>query len=980
MVLRSRSSRFVGRAGELARLEEALGRAAEGTPTLVLLGGDAGVGKTRLVEEFSRRAREGGARVLAGGCLELGDGGLAHAAVTEVLRDLGEQVGFPELRRLAADDAGELSRLAPRVRPAGHPEGGRTGPALDAASPLRLFEALLGLVGRLAAERPLVIVLEDVHWADASTRDLLMFLAHNLRELGVVVAATFRTDDLHRQHPLRPVLGRLLRGAAVERVDLEPFGRDEVASLVEEILGDPPGPELLDLVFDRSQGNAFFAEELAAAAGVDGESLPDSLREVLLAALDGLPEEVVELLRVVAAAGGEVRHGLVTRVLASDGNAPGGSELDGNLRLAVERGLLVASAAAGTYAFRHALLSEAVHSILLPGEVGRLHRALASTIEADPALASRSAPAELAHHWQVAQDRPRALSASLEAARGAEAVAGVAEARRHVERVLELWEQVEDAQERAGMDRAAVTRWAAELSYLAGDPRRAVALQERALAAGGAGPVERAVMLERLGRFLWTAGASDRAEEAYTQALRLMPPDPPSAERARVLSSYSQMLMVDLRGEESDRYAAQALAMARQVGARSVEGHALTNLGANLGARGDPRGRELLRQARAIAEEQDAPDDIMRSYMNESYVLGKLGRFDEAIELIPGALQRARELGLAHLWAAGLANNLAQAAMFRGRWQLADQVLRTAPRDTGGIGAGWADLSRAELLASRGEAVKARRELAAVRRARVQEYAQSRSGYLRTCLTVALLDGDPAEVLALVKDRPPISDNVEHGAIQLRWVILRALADQAPSDPEVRRLADEVLAECGELRMRLPGESPLVTAWVALAEAEHVRAVGGSEPAERWAAAVARCDEVGLAFYTAYARHRLAEALLDDGTRDGVADLLRAAQETALELGARPLLADIVELARRARVDLGLEPAAGPADDLGLTPREVEVLALVAEGRTNREIASELYISDKTASVHVSNILRKLEVSNRGEAAALAHRLGLAAP
>jgi DNA-binding CsgD family transcriptional regulator len=267
-----------------------------------------------------------------------------------------------------------------------------------------------------------------------------------------------------------------------------------------------------------------------------------------------------------------------------------------------------------------------------------------------------------------------------------------------------------------------------------------------------------------------------------------------------------------------------------------------------------------------------------------------------------------------------------------------------------------------------------------VRRARVQEYAQSRSGYLRTCLTVALLDGDPAEVLALVKDRPPVSDNVEHGAIQLRWVILRALADQAPSDPEVRRLADEVLAECGELRMRLPGESPLVTAWVALAEAEHVRAVGDSEPAERWAAAVARCDEVGLAFYTAYARHRLAEALLDDGTRDGVADLLRAAQETALELGARPLLADIVELARRARVDLGLEPAAGPADDLGLTPREVEVLALVAEGRTNREIASELYISDKTASVHVSNILRKLEVSNRGEAAALAHRLGLAAP
>ena len=978
MVLRSRSSRFVGRAGELARLEQALGRAAEGTPTLLLLGGDAGVGKTRLVEEFSRRAREGGARVLAGGCLELGDGGLPYGAVTEVLRDLGEQVGVPELRRLAGDDAGELSRLAPRVRPAGQTEGGRSGLALDAASQLRLFEALLGLVGRLAAEGPLVIILEDVHWADASTRDLLVFLAHNLREVGIVVAATFRTDDLHRQHPLRPVLGQLLRGAAVERVDLEPFGRDEVALLVEEVLGDPPGPELLDLVFDRSQGNAFFAEELAGAAGMDGDRLPDSLREVLLVALDGLPEEVVELLRVVAAAGGQVQHGLATRVLASDGHAPGGSELDGNLRVAVERGLLVASAAAGTYAFRHALLSEAVHSTLLPGEVSRLHHALATAIEADPGLASRSAPAELAHHWQVAQDRPRALSASLEAARDAEAVAGVAEARRHVERVLELWEQVEDAQERAGVDRALVTRWAAELSYLAGDPRRAVALQERALAEGDADPVERAVMLARLGRFLWTAGASDRAEEAYTQALRLMPPDPPSADRARVLSSYSQMLMLDLRGEESDRYAAQALAMARQVGARAVEGHALTNLGANLGGRGDPRGLELLRQARAIAEEQDAPDDIMRSYMNESYVLAKLGRFDEAIDLIPTALQRARELGLAHLWAAGLANNLAQAAMVRGRWELADEVLRTAPRDTGGIGAGWADLTRAELLASRGEAGKARRELAAVRRTRVQEYTQARSGYLRTCLMVALLDGDPAEVRALVEDRPQISDNAEHGAIQLRWMILRALADQAPSNPEVPELADEVLAECGEVRRRLPFEGPLVTTWGALAEAEHARAIGDPEPTERWAVAVTRCDEVGLAFYTAYARHRLAEALLDEGARDGVADLLCAAHETALELGAQPLLADILELARRARIDLGIEPAAGPADDLGLTAREMEVLALVAEGRTNREIASQLYISDKTASVHVSNILRKLAVSNRSEAAALAHRLGLA--
>ena len=956
-----------------------MSRAAKGSPTTVLLGGDAGVGKTRLVEEFARRAQTQGARVLTGGCLAMGDGGLPYGAVTEVLRELAEEVGLPELRRLAGEDARELQRLAPRLRPVDQPAGEGAGIALDASSQLRLFEALLGLVGRLAADGPLVVVLEDMHWADASTRDLLVFLAHNLREVRVVVMVTYRTDDLHRQHPLRPVLGRLLRGDTVERVDLAPFERDEVAQLVEGILGDTPGPELLDQVFERSQGNAFFAEELVAAGESRGASLPDSLREVLLVAIDGLPVGVVEVLRVVAAAGGRARHSLVTRVVASDSGGPDGGDLDGSLRVAVERGVLVVDAAAATYAFRHALLSEAVYSTLLPGEVGRLHSALARAIEGDPRLAFRSTAAELAHHWEKALDQPRALSASLEAAREAEAATGVAEARRHVERVLELWAHVEDAEERTGMDLAALTRWAAELSYLAGDPVRAVALQERAHADADADPTEQAVMLERLGRFLWVAGDSERAEATYAEAVRLMPADPPSAERARVLSSYSQILMLNRRRAESDRNGEEALAMAREVGARSVEGHALTNLGTNLGARGNERGLELLRQARVIGEELGTPDDIMRSYMNESHVLSELGRFDAVIDLVSEALERARELGVWPLWGAGLANNLAYAAMSVGRWTLAEQVLRTAPRDSGGIGAAWAHLARADLLASRGDVASARAELAAARRARAHENSQSSYWFLRTQLSIALLDDDRDEVRALVERRPTLDDPVEIGAIQLREVLLRALADGAIPGSWDRSLADQVLSECHKVQATLEQVGPLATTWVMLAEAEHARAVGSPERADRWKTVLDRCDEFGLAYYAAYARYRLAEASLDDGSRDAVADLLHAAHRTALDLGAQPLFHDVVDLARRARIDLGIEPAASPAADLGLTPREVEVLALVAEGQTNREIATRLYISDKTASVHVSNILRKLEVSNRGEAAALAHRLGLTA-
>ena len=978
MALRTRSARFVGRSDELARLEAALRRAAEDAPTVVLLGGDAGVGKTRLVEELARRAREQGARVLSGGCLELGDGGLPYGAITEALRGLADDIGLPELRRLAGEDARELQRLVPALRPADQVAGDGHGGELVASSQLRLFEGLLGLLERVASDGPLVVVLEDVHWADASTRDLLVFLAHNLREIGAVLLATYRADELHRQHPLRPVLARILRGEAVERLDLEPFDRAELALLLEGILGDAPGPEVVERVFERSQGNAFFAEELLAAGEAEGADLPESLRDILLVTIDDLPGPVVEVLRVVAAAGGEARHGLVARVVTSEAGGPSGGDLDAALRVAVERGVLLADPRAGIYRFRHALLSEAVYATLLPGEVGRLHGTLAAAIDAAPQLATRSPAAELAHHWQAAEDQPRALVASVEAAREAETAAGVAEARRHVERALELWPHVDDAEQRVGLDHTALMEWTAGLSYLAGDPDRAVALQERALEHASSDPARRAVIFERLGRFRWIAGDDEAAEAAYAEAVRLMPPDPPSAERARVLSSYSQILLLGGRKAESDRYGEEALAMAREVGARTVEGHALTNLGTNLGSRGDERGLELLREARAIGEELGASDDIMRAYMNETHVLADLGRFDAVIEVATEALERARQLGVDRLWAAGIANNLAQAAMCLGRWQLADEVLRDVSRDTGGIGAAWAHLARAELLVGRGDVPAARAELAAARRAKAHTNSQSRGWFLRTRLAAALLAGAGDEVQAIVDGRPPPGDGLGVDAIELRALILRALADGALAGPSGSELADQLLTECHGVQGRLEAGGPQIPLWIALAEAEHARVVAAPDRVERWRVVRERSDELRFAHTGAYARYRLAEALLENGWRDEVAELLRAAHATAHELGARPLLDDVAALARRGRIDLGTGPATSPAAALGLTAREAEVLALVAAGRTNREIATELYISDKTASVHVSNILRKLEVSNRGEAAAVAHRHGLA--
>ena len=943
----------------------------------MLVGGDAGAGKTRLVEEFTDSARGQGVRVLTGGCLELGDGGLPYGAVSEVLRGLAQEVGLPELRRLAGPDARELQRLAPGVRPVDQRGGEGPGVELDASSQLRLFEALLGLIGRLAAKGPLVVVFEDVHWADTSTRDLLVFLAHNLQQVATLVVATYRTDELHRQHPLRPVLARILRGDGVERVDVGPFNRDEVAMLLEGILGDAPEPALLERVFVRSQGNAFFAEELLAAGGAQDAELPESLRDILLVTIDGLPAGVAEVLRVVAAAGGTARHGLVARLAMSDGGSDG-ADLDGALRVAVERGVLVADAAAGSYAFRHALLSEAVYSTLLPGEVGRLHAGLAAAIEADPGLASRSAAAELAVHWEAAEDQPRALSASLDAAREAEAAAGVAEAHRHVERVLQLWSYVDDAAERAGLNRSAVTRWAAELSFLVGDPGRAVALQEQALAEkDGGDPAQQAMMYERLGRFRWNTGDTPGAEAAYTEALRLLRDEPPSAEQARVLSGYSQFLLASLHDHEAERYGQQALTMAREVGARAVEGHALNNLGAILGGHGDERGFELLREARAIAEELGASDEIMRAYRQEVGQLHKLARFNAAIEVGLAGLERARELSVERRWATGLAYSVAIAAFYAGRWQLANEVLRAVPRDTGGVRAGYAHLTRAYLSAVQGGTELARDELAAAERLRAHTNEQSRDWFVATQLILTLLDGDADQARQLVAMRPPPNDFGAIESLVVRAHILRALADLDICDPHDPELPDRVLGECHDLAATLSAGRALGAAWTALIEAEHTRVLNTSDKAERWRTVIARCDELGMVYHATYGRYRLAQTQLDDGARDAIADLLLAAHDVALDIGAQPLVDDVVALARRARIDLGAETATTPADGFGLTPREMEVLLLVADGRTNPQIAQQLYISAKTASVHVSNILRKLEVSNRGEAAALAHRHGL---
>ena len=450
-------------------MRELLARAVAGEPQVALIGGEAGVGKTRLVDRLAAAADEQGVRVLRGVCIPLGGEGLPFAPLIEALRGLTRDVDPAELEAVAGPARADLARLVPGLA------WGTEATAAEAAGqdPGRLFELLLGVVERSAASAPLLLVMEDLHWADGSTRHLVAFLATYLRSGRILLTLTFRSDELHRLHPLRGVLGELTRSRRVRRLELPRFTRAELAEQVTSLLGTDPPTRLLDDLYARSEGNPFLAEELVLA----GEStrtptLPHNLREVLLRRVEQVGRGAQLVLQAASVAG----SGVVEPVLAVVTGLDEERLLDA-LREAVDRQLLLPESGGDGYVFRHALLAEAVYGELLPGERVRLHRALASALEAG--VESGGTPstraARLAHHWSAAGDQPRALSAGVvAAAAAAEQVDAFAEAQLQLERVLALWDEVPDAEQRAGMDRGALLSRCAEAAYAAGDtpPRR----------------------------------------------------------------------------------------------------------------------------------------------------------------------------------------------------------------------------------------------------------------------------------------------------------------------------------------------------------------------------------------------------------------------------------------------------------------------------------------------------------------------------
>jgi DNA-binding CsgD family transcriptional regulator/tetratricopeptide (TPR) repeat protein len=648
-----------------------------------------------------------------------------------------------------------------------------------------------------------------------------------------------------------------------------------------------------------------------------------------------------------------------------------------SLRQAVEHGVLVAEQATGSFRFRHALLAEAVYATILPGEREELHARLAEELARGAA-----APAELAPHWAAAGRSVEALAASVEAARQAEAIYGLAEALAHLERALALWHAVPKAAELVRLDLAGLCSWAAEVAWHTGAAPRAVQLARRAIELVGDGDPPRAALLHvRLGRYLHASGRGDAALPALERAVALAPAQPPSPERAQALAALGHGLMLAWRYDESLALCEQALALARTVGAHQAELGALTALGVDLAylGRGD-EGLARLSQALRLAETGGDPVALETLYVNLTDVLLMLGRPRESARLAESALELLRPYGHDH---STLVANRIEALVAGGEWDEADRLSAAALR---AITANYPHqplITRAELEVGRGDFDAAR---AAVRLDR------DLGTYATFAAELALWERRWEDAEEIVTDG--VARVRSRNTAQIRvWLCAKGLRAQAELAALARARRDggavaDQLARARKLlttARRAAAEAATVTpnanGWLALAEAEHQRAHGVAQPGS-WSEAADTWERLERPPLVAYCRWRQAEALVAAGaSRAEASGPLGQANAVAAQIGVRPLLRELELLAQRARLEFTPPETAAPdgreslEETLGLTPRETEVLALLARGFTNREIADTLVISVRTAGVHVSHILRKLGAPNRLEAAAIAHRL-----
>ena len=977
------SSLFVGRADEAARLVELTGIGGSGTEHgSVVLSGDAGIGKTRLLAEAARTARDHGWTVLVGHCLSEAGQSLPYLPFIEVLGRL--EAVAPEAVEAAVRAHPGLARLLPRHRAEGTagpgPTGSVDGAGGGASDRGDLVAAVHAALEEVGATLPLVLVVEDVHWADQSSRDLLTLLFTRGFASPVSVVASYRSDDLHRRHPLRATLAHWSRLAQVHRLDLPPLPDAAVRELVHGLQSRPLADSDVRAVVERAEGNAFFAEELVAASSIGRTGLAEDLSRLLLVRFDQLGPSGQHVVRMASASGRHVSHRLLSTVAALPE-----AELDAGLRDAVEHHVLVPLDSGG-YAFRHALLGETVYDDLLPGERVRAHERYAAALVEDRALGSW---AELARHAGAAGQREVARGASIRAGDSALRMAGPEEAWRHFSHALSL--MPEDGPD-AEVD--SLTLRAATAATAVGRVHKALDLVQERLdrRPPTAEPSGRAELLAALAAVARITESTLDTLAATKEGLALLD----SAEqehprvRAQLLAARVQALADRGRDEEALVGVEEAVDAARAAGMDDVADEVRVVAARITERAGDPEGSRRALES-LIESSRNAGDPAeARAFHHLGWLHHRAGRLDEAVDVYRRGVERARSAGRPWAPYAFDGRLLAGIAAYeRGRWDESLAILAVeaeAPPEPAGSSLRAA---RMYVAAGRGD-VSALAELDATRA------WWEREGLVALIAGTAAVDlhgdaGDLDRAVAVHDEVVEVLTRVWYplfqGQLRLGTLLLGQLASHVQRVPTSER--PDLLArgaaiaqanqQVWDQAVTRPGnDGPESTAWLARSRAEALRLrwLGGEDVeaaglVDAWRTSVGAFERYGHPYEAARSRARLGVALRSTGHADGSAELA-AALEVAVGLGAEPLRAEI-------RATGGTRPSSRPASRQGesLTAREEEILALVALGRSNKQIGTQLFISAKTASVHVSNILAKLGVAGRGEAVAVARERGL---
>jgi DNA-binding CsgD family transcriptional regulator/tetratricopeptide (TPR) repeat protein len=978
---------FVGRERELARLQSALA----GQVRLVLVVGDAGIGKTRLVGEGLRRATAAGMVAVGGGCLPLREK-LPLLPVADALAELSRlDGGAPFEAALAAAPAyvrPEVARILPRL---GVPDA--TGP-VEGWRHERLFSGIAELLGGVARRSAVALLIEDVHWADTATLDFLTYLVRVGRDSAMSVVVTCRSDEVPLNAAVADWLTHVRRDARVEEIRLGPLSHEEVTDQVTALVGARPPAGLVEEVYARAEGHPFFTEQLIGVIDSDGllpESvgLPARLAELLVARSARCSADARAVLIALAVAGRPLTEDMVGEI----------TELDpGRVRAAVRELMearLLAAPADGGYQPRHALLAEAVAAELLPGERVSLHERVARALVA---AGGESLAAEAAGHWAAAGRAGEELQARLTAARAAEQVFAYADAAAHWQRAIELCEANRGANLGDGLDLPHLYVQAVDALDAAGDLGRAAMVAEQAYRQFADHPdrATAAVIHLRVGH-LRAHESPPAGGPLMNEALRLFEGTPPSTEHAQAWLDYAVRVLFHGGGRHREEVLAalnRAFKTAVAAGAASQISQSLSLLAYQSFLHGEvEEGFRLLAQARTQSDDGWAKLSLA---ILESDALLKVGKLEEATQVGLRGFEDAQGFGFGN--SGGAAFSLANAVeglFHRGQTAQAATLIEsrtagTVDRDT------WALYeSRALLDLVRGEVDAAARGLAEIDVGASVEFAREHE---QNIAEVALWAGRPEEALRAVRRAIERQAETDWVLILCGWLLalgMRACADlsersRARRDDEAVRAA---LAAADDLAawVRQEGGVPFTEhPWVASIpaaratwNAEYNRATGAANPGE-WNVAAAEWEALSYRHRAGYARWRQAEALLAaPHSRATAAPVLSTAAGMAVE--HVPLTSAIQDLARRARIDLTAlaEPEPVPqnkpatARPFGLTERELDVLRLLGQGKTNPEIAAALFISPRTAGVHVTHILRKLAATTRVQAATIADRAGL---